>query len=176
MTKKRKTCAVCGKEFDAKSPNTKYCSAICKERGNYLRRKEWEERTGFYEKQRENMKLYRERLAEEKAALQAEAKKKAKQLPKLDKKTQRLKAQLDATAIGLEFTDAMECYGNTCPEYWEAFKNMTLAYAEAWDRECTTEVNGISVYREDFALAASMSVEELGRAEVRSGTKKRGNK
>jgi hypothetical protein len=177
-TKKRIKCAVCGKMFTAPSARNKYCSAICREKGRALRRKEWVEKTGFNEKQRENMKLYRKQLAEEKEALRVEKRKQreagkeeAAPRPKLDKKTAYLLAQLNALEKGGSVSDLFAIaaeYGNTSPEYWEAYKKMVLGWAEAFGKRSEAEVNGISVYREDFGLAVSMSIEELGTAETRT--------
>ncbi len=60
-----KQCEICGKEFTAKAGNVKYCSPECKEEGKQQRRKKWEERTDYKEKQRQIMKVYRKNMTNE---------------------------------------------------------------------------------------------------------------
>lgn len=38
----KKICEICGREFDTSQPHKLYCSLLCKESGNILKRMEWE--------------------------------------------------------------------------------------------------------------------------------------
>lgn len=54
---KKIVCLICGREFETKRPNKKYCSFTCKEAGRKIRRMEWENQNPHYNT--EYMKKYR---------------------------------------------------------------------------------------------------------------------
>lgn len=51
-------CAICEKEFETAQPHKKYCSLICKEAGDRLRRMKW--RSKHPEYTTEYMRQYRQ--------------------------------------------------------------------------------------------------------------------
>ena len=179
MGKRLVICPICGKEFEAKAANAKYCSTACRQKGKYQRRREWEKESGYLDKQREKMRLYRERVtAEEKA--EQEAAEKRKEINRKRQETRRKNLERDKLLQAAEQGDAfarmalaMEESGNTSPEYWEAFKDYDLQYAASWNKESTTTVNGISIHAPQFGLAISMSIEELGHIETHTGLTER---
>lgn len=179
MENRRIKCLICGKEFEPKAANAKYCSMACRQKGKYQRRKEWEKSSGYLEKQRQKMQEYRDKeAADKKAEQEAENKRKAANIKRQTtrrRNDERAKL-LQAAEMGdahARMTLAAEESGNTSAEYWEAFKAYDLEYAAEWGKESTTTVNGISVHNPDFGLAVSISIEELGRIETHAGTTER---
>jgi len=49
MTKKV-ICPICGKEWETKAKNAKYCSLTCRAEGERIRRKIWEDKNPNYSK------------------------------------------------------------------------------------------------------------------------------
>lgn len=50
-------CPICGRKFETKKPNKKYCSFSCKEAGRRLQRMKWNSQHPNYD--REYMQKYR---------------------------------------------------------------------------------------------------------------------
>lgn len=44
----KKYCKICGKEFEALSPNSKYCSLLCKEMGAKKNLRAWNDKNKGY--------------------------------------------------------------------------------------------------------------------------------
>lgn len=63
----KKTCAICGKEFETARACKKYCSLSCKEAGRIKNRLNWTDKNPDYMrvKMREYMKEYRKRKAKQ---------------------------------------------------------------------------------------------------------------
>lgn len=168
-------CPICGKEFEAKTANAKYCSIACRQKGKYRQRKEWELQSGYLEKQRQAMQEYRNKIAAEKKADQeAKAKQEAKQKKQRENKQHKKeqKRLLTAAEKGDPLSRlllAAQESGNKSPEYWEAYKEYDISCAEKIGNKSTTTVNGISVYNPDFGLSVSISIEELGCVEIAKG-------
>ena len=60
-------CIVCEKPFEIEKGHAKYCSEECRKKGQYRKRKEWENRTGYREKQRKLQESYRVQEMESRA-------------------------------------------------------------------------------------------------------------
>lgn len=78
------TCTICKNDFETTHPNTKYCSDDCRRIGNANRRKQWEDETGYKEKQRIQKATTRNQIREEQNA---------EKLERIRKKTSRNKSQ-----------------------------------------------------------------------------------
>lgn len=57
-----RVCKICGREFEAISPNSKYCSILCKEMGSKRNMKAWSD------KNKEYMTIYMREYRKKKAA------------------------------------------------------------------------------------------------------------
>lgn len=174
MYKNVKICAICGKKFIAQAPNAKYCSVECQVKGKNARRREWEQKSGYAEKQRAKYKEYREMKTREAEKALKEAEKNAR----INKKRQDTKAKNKRRGKLIEAAEAGDLeamrllmlgeYGNASPEYWEAFKIQNLEYAKSMNTESDIKVNNISIQDDNFSLAVSLSIIETGRIEIRS--------
>lgn len=58
-------CAICGRTFETRKPNKKYCSFSCKEAGRKLQRMKWEDNHPGYNT--DYMREYRKTHKEEEA-------------------------------------------------------------------------------------------------------------
>lgn len=156
---KSKICPICGTEFTPKSNNSKYCSDNCRKIGRKVNRKKWELETDYREKQKEKAAEYRKK---QKAENQAQDKKKKKE--KAAKKTSlKAKNTADKPASTIELlAAAIGRAGNTSIEYWRAFKDYEIEFAEEAGIISKTEVNGISVYNGDFENLVIESIKEHG--------------
>lgn len=56
-------CKICGKEYIAEYPNSKYCSILCKEMGNKINHKAWSDKNKDYNTI--YMREYRKRIPKE---------------------------------------------------------------------------------------------------------------
>lgn len=172
MNKRVISCIICGKEFTAEAANAKYCSMECRQKGRYQRRKDWEKETGFLEKQRKKMQNYRdkiteqERIAQEEEAKKAARNRKRQQTRRLNKLKALLIRDAEEGNPAAKMILLSQEKGNTSPEYWDAFKACELRYADSIHKKSATTVNGISIDNEEFGLAVSISIEELGRIEI----------
>ena len=171
MNNKAKICPICGKKFIPKTGNMKYCSLLCSTKGKHLKAKEWQERPGYLEKQRQRIAEYRKKNSERKKELQTQIQeeREAKRIQSEKEQTERQKQRLSDLINAAEQGDLfarMELVeresGNTSPEYWELFKEYDLKYAVEWGYESKTTVNGISVHVEGFGDLVSMAIEESG--------------
>lgn len=179
MIERRINCPICGREFIPKSANAKYCGIACRNKGKYQHRKEWEERSGYLEKQRQKMQDYRNQVtaaerAEREAALKREeAKAKRAETRRRNKERNKLLQDAEQGNAIARMRLAILKSGNASAEYWEAYKDYVLQYAAEFGHESTAEVNGISVHSPEFGLAVSMSIEELGSVIVHNGTRRK---
>ena len=157
-------CSLCGKKFTAKAGNVKYCSPECKEEGKQQRRKEWEERTDYKEKQRQIMKVYRGKVTEE----ERQAAKKIKEQQTLERQeederqSKERQAELRKKAAAGDPFARMNLAEPNSKEYWEAYKQYEIEYAASWGRESTRTVNDISVHDPCFGRKVVEAIKELG--------------
>jgi len=145
----KKICVICGRSFIPGAKNAKYCSGTCADKGQAMRRREWENRTGYREKRRKQAQQRREEI---RAAAEADRDARARRMAE-----ERQKNAQEARRIDEERTDALgrlmrlkRTGGNITPEYWEAFKEYDLETAAESRKISSTEVNGISVHADDF--------------------------
>ena len=169
-------CVICGKQFEARAANSKYCSIGCRRKGKYQRRKDWEDRSGYREKQRKKMQEYREKAAAE-ALEEREATARQEAADRKQKETQRRNQEREELIQKAEQGDAFsrmmlaaEKAGKTSLEYWDAYKDYEMQSAARLGKISTTSVNGISVHDPDFGLAVSISVVELGHIAIKAGS------
>ena len=172
MNHTKLTCQICGAEFESSAANAKYCSTACRLAGRRRSRKDWEEKSGYKEKQRKKMQEYREQAAKDAAAAEAAAEKRAA----TNKKRQATRRRNDETAKLLQAIErgdplarctlALKEYGIRSAEYWEAYKAYILNFTDAWNAESAASVNGIPINNPLFGLSVSMSIEELGYIET----------
>ena len=162
------TCVICGREFEGRN-GAKYCSEPCKIEGRKRARRDWIDRTGFNEKKREAMRLYRQGITKEQ---EKQAKKKAA----AHNRYLRRKAKLAKAAAEKELLERaasgdpwarMDVARNNQDrlEYWKAFRDYELQIAEDLDYASRNEVyvvNNIPVTDPDFAELVIESIDELG--------------
>lgn len=150
----RKKCEICGKQFDGKVPNAKYCSDACRDRGAALRREEWEERTGYRKKKREEMQQ-RRREAEERFRRPSKSREEvhAEYMADLysraeagDHYAKREIARMNGDRIG----------------FWTAYRDEEIAWSASFGKKSRRIVNGISVYDPDFVESVIRSIDEGG--------------
>lgn len=150
----KQICAICGKEFEVKGGNVKYCGMDCKREGQRRRRKEWEVRTGYREKQRQAASDYRAeryRIAEQEAK-EANRKKKAAETKARRKKERQINAILEARASNGDKVALMRMalkQKNTL-EYWRIYKEFIIEENERLNMVGKNTVGGIDVYDDAF--------------------------
>ena len=158
------TCSICGKEFATQAGNVKYCSPECKEEGKQQRRKEWEERTDYKEKQRQIMKAYRGKVAEEErqAAIKIKEQQAIERQKEAERQSKEQQAELRKKAAAGDPFARMYLAEPNSKEYWEAYKQYEIEYAASWGRESTRTVNDISVQDPCFSHKVVEAIKELG--------------
>lgn len=157
-------CPICGKEFETQGGNVKYCSLDCKRDGQRQRRKEWEARTGYKEKQRQAAADHRAEQARqaEQEAKEAARKKKSAETKAKRKKERQEAAKLAQRAENGEMVALLRLAlknGNTL-EYWRLRKEMILEEDEKTGRISNNIVGGVSVYAGDFEYQVLAALEE----------------
>lgn len=157
-------CSLCGKKFTAKAGNVKYCSPECKEEGKQQRRKEWEERTDYKEKQRQIMKVYRGKVTEEErqAAIKVREQQTLERQKEAERQSKERQAELRKKAAAGDVFARMNLAELSSEEYWEAYKQYEIEYAANWGRESTRTVNDISVHDPCFGRKVVEAIKELG--------------
>ena len=158
------TCSICGKEFTTQAGNVKYCSPECREEGKQQRRKEWEDKTDYKEKQRQAMQIYRGKITEEER--QAAIKIKEQQAIERQQEDARRRSEQQAllrekAATGDAFSRMRIAEPNS-KEYWEAYKQYEIEYAASWGKESTRTVNDISVHDPCFGSKVVQAIKDLG--------------
>lgn len=157
-------CPICGKEFETHGGNVKYCSTDCKREGQRQRRKEWEARTGYKEKQRQAAADHR---AEQARQAEQEAKEAARKKKSAETKAKRKKERQEAAELAqrAENGDRVALLrlafknGNTL-EYWRLRKEMILEEDEKTGRISNIIIGGVSVYAGDFEYQVLAALEE----------------
>lgn len=147
-----RTCPVCGRAFTAKY-NQKYCSDRCRVIGKRQVRAAWKDRTGYRERDRERARRVRAELAAEEQERRAieEARLKAEWDRKHKETTAARRADLERKAASGDPMSRMLLIINKYdPEYWNAFRDLELKTAYEADKPSTAEVNGLSVYSDNF--------------------------
>lgn len=146
-----KHCPVCDTDFESNNLSQKYCSEECRlvrvrETDRIRKRKERAEEKAIREKEKQRIKQ-----AKAEAQEKEDAKRTSERQAELEKKA----AQGDALA-------RMNLAEPNSKEYWEAYKDYEIEYAESWGRESTRTVNDISVHNPCFGSKVVKSIEELG--------------
>lgn len=168
MEPRRQICAVCGKTFTPGVGNAKYCSEACRQEGRRQRRKEWEARTDYLEKQRQAAQEYREAKAA--ASKQAAAASEAREATNR-RRRELYRAKADAAALERQAAagDVLARYGaairqgdNTTTEYWTAMQAYLLSFRKQFPATGTLYVNGISIDDPNFPDKVAMTIAELG--------------
>ena len=147
-------CPICGKEFEAQGGNVKYCSTSCKREGQRIRRKEWECRTGYKEKQRAaaaELRAEQARVAEQEEK-EAERKRKAAETKARRKRERKEAAEMKAKSAQGDKLSLLQLAikeGNAL-EYWRLRKEIVLEEDERFDRMGKHILGGIDVYEDAF--------------------------
>lgn len=159
-----RNCIVCGRAFIPLSANGKYCSVTCADKGQSIRRREWETRSGYREKRRIQAQERRNAIKAAAEADRAESAKKAEQ-KRNRQNNRRRKAARNTLLQAAQQGDALARLmlatatgGNKTPEYWNAFAAYDLQRAADFGKESRTEVNGIPVQAEDFGRLVCESI------------------
>lgn len=160
----KRICPICGQEFTTNRSNTKYCSDRCKAEGAKLTRKKWEAKTDYKEKQRQRMQAYRSEQAEEQARLRAaEAQRlRAERAAEFKKHKTALRRQLKAKASAGDPLARMQLSNPLQLEYWQAYKDYELQYANQSGQPSTRTVNGVSIYDTHFPEEVVQAIKEAG--------------
>lgn len=146
-----KRCPVCETEFKSNNLNQKYCSKVCRlervrERDRIRKRKERQEareiQTAEDEKQR-RIKLEQRQKEHEKIQ-------------------QKRAIELNEKVAAGDPLAKMSTAKLQSLEYWEAYQDYHVEYAERWNRESRRIVNDVSVHDPGFAEKVIMAIEELG--------------
>lgn len=157
-------CTICGREFKGQH-NAKYCQA-CRIEKERTRKRE------LHRKQRaEDAEIARQ------ARAKAAAKEQAKRQRQLERKQAKEEASLQERAAAGDLRAVMKiacnnmekCGNNTSAEYWENYSKFVIANAEQAGFMCGLEVNGVSVYAENFGEAVAASIHTTGRI-VKAGS------
>lgn len=147
----KKQCPVCDATFTYSRSNQKYCSEECrieqlKVNDKLRKRKERAEQRVIFDAEKARI------IQEKKEAREKEAE-------------QRINEQYSELMARVKANDPLARMQVTKPqskEYWEAYKDYAIQYAENWDSKSDRIVNGISVYEDKFAVKVISSIEELG--------------
>lgn len=147
-------CAICSKEFETQGGNVKYCSTNCKREGQRQRRKEWEVRTGYKEKQRQAAIYHRAEQARqvEEEAKEATRKKKSAETKAKRKKKRNAVAELEKKAAeGNKWALArLALKEGKVLEYWCLRKELVQEEDEKARLVSNVIVGGLSVYEDNF--------------------------
>lgn len=146
-----KQCPVCEIEFKSDGLSQKYCSEECRlsrnrEYDRIRKRKERAEKRAIREQEKQHVQQ-----AKKEAREQAEQKNR-------EAREQELMARVKAG-------DPLARMNTAKPfsvEYWEAYQEYEIGYAENWGKDSRRTVNNISVYEDDFAEKVIMTTKELG--------------
>lgn len=147
----KQICAICNKEFEKQGGNVKYCSAGCKREGQRQRRKEWEVRTGYKEKQRQAAIHHRAKQVEQEAK-EAARKKKSAETKAKRKNERNAVAELEKKAAdGNKWALArLALKKGKVLEYWRLRKELVQEEDEKAMLVSNVIVGGLSVYEDDF--------------------------
>ena len=159
---KTRTCPICGRIFTSKY-NQKYCSDRCRVIGERQVREAWKDRTGYREKDRERARRVRAELAAEEQERRAieDARLKAERERKHKESTATRRAALERKAASGDPMSRMLLIINKYdPEYWNAFRDLELKNAYEADKPSTAEVNGLSIYTDNFGEEVVKSIQD----------------
>lgn len=153
-----KTCPICGTTFITDNPRARYCSTACREKGAKAARKDWERRTGYTAKQREKMRQRRATTTakrEEIREAEREERRRSYDLAAADRR-----AKLQREAEQGNYFALMQIHHPCSVEYWNAWRAYALDYAATTGRPSPAQVNGISVYADNFAEEVLQSIKD----------------
>lgn len=165
-----KTCPICGSSFSGKG-KMKFCSPSCAEAGARQARKEWEERTGFLEKQRKRAQDYRDQQAGiNRELMEQEAKKKAANRKRAD--TRRLnkerKELIEAADAGdLDAMMDLAFETGDMRTYYTLYQEQLFRNDREYGipRNGVRTIGGIDVYSATFVDDVLDALEEADRQE-----------
>lgn len=150
----KKICVICGKEFETLSGRANYCGSACKRIGQRQRRKEWEVRTGYRDKQR---KAAAELRAEQAKAAELEAKKIDRKRRAAENRIRRIKERQESKELQerAEKGDKIALMRlalkqRNVLEYWRIRKAIVLDEDERLGTTAKNTVGGIDVYDDAF--------------------------
>lgn len=150
----KKICTICGKEFETLSGRANYCGSDCKRIGQRQRRKEWEARTGYRDKQR---KAAADLRAEQAKAVELEAKKSERKRRAAENRIKRKKERQESKELQerAERGDKIALMWlalrqRNIMEYWRIRKEIVLDEDERLGTTGKNTVGGIDVYDDAF--------------------------
>lgn len=143
----KKTCEICGKEFETVKPNAKFCSPKCQKAGRKVYRLKWQQENNYNAKEREKRAKSREKTRKEENQRAIEAGK--KRAEEMERKSQEVEKELsEEIRRGLEESDplaALVFYTPMQIEYWQAYQDYALRCAADQEQQRTETINGVSV-------------------------------
>ena len=149
----KKQCETCKKGFETINPSKKYCSDECRKvrirEADKLRKRKArkEARSTQNAEMEEKSRINREKREQEYAKRSLE-------------QEEELKKRVEAG----DPQARMRVAKMNSIEYWEAYKDYEIEYAESWKNgKSTSTINDISVYEPDFAEKVVQSIHESGR-------------
>lgn len=165
----RLKCAICGSEFEVLRGNAKYCSEKCRKEGQRMRRQEWENRTGYKEKQRQAAVEHRAELVRiaEQEEKEANRKRKAAETKARRKKERKQTADLKAKAAEGDKLARMKLalkQGNAL-EYWRLYKEIYMEENERLNMIGKNTVGGIDIYDDAFEYKIVELLKEQNRSQ-----------
>lgn len=157
-----KVCPICGRSFTAGRGNIKYCSVACRKAGRGETRKEWELRTDYKKKQRDAAERRRKEQAE--AARKALEEEKAARLERwIEEEKRELQELIKRAGAGdLHALAELARHDGRELDYWRYFKQYEIKEQEEAGFYSNLEVNGISVYEDDFPERVLESIAATG--------------
>lgn len=159
-----KKCLVCNNEFITSKARQKYCSDRCKAIGSKLVRKTWERATDYKSKVREAQRNRRKSILSERECLQSTERKSL--ISNYDKEHAEFleahRKQLQERADTGDVLAIMQLAPIYSEEYWRAYAEYLIQFAEECNTTPKTMVNGISVTDADFPRKVIESRAELG--------------
>lgn len=147
-------CAICGQEFESSSGNSKYCSMDCRQAGRYRKRKEWEERTDYKEKQRIAVAEYRAEQ-EKKAEKEAKAADRRRKCAETRARHKREREEIEELEKKAKKGDRLAklrlaMYKGDILEYWKQYRDIIIEEDERLGKVSKATIGGISAYDDAF--------------------------
>lgn len=146
-----KQCPVCNNEFKRDKLSQKYCSEECR----LSRNREYDRQRK--RKERAEERAIRDKENKRKQQAKNEARKQAEKKLHADRKQ-----ELMARVNNDDPLARMQVAKPFSVEYWEAYQQYEIDFAESRNAESTRTVNDISVYEDQFAKKVIITTKELG--------------
>lgn len=147
-------CEVCGAEFETSAANAKFCPS-CRKSAMKQSRKNWEQRTGYADKQREKRRAKRAEIKAEKqqqtaAASSGREQERVKRAARLmEERRREFTEKAESGDIFAKMSLAM--LDGDMHSYWKYWAFFAIQEAERFGKRAEVTVGGVSVYDPNFA-------------------------